>query len=207
MRPAGNKTFVGLTDTDGMVAAVPVICPPVPTPVMTASTPLGKSAKISWAVVRACTSMLAGLLNWHTDTRSVGEADVNTCGKEASGGKHRGSVHYKVKMAGDVGLPVGASLHRDTHHMYRHRHISGVMQAAIHWQALGRGRCKKCQGVGAKGAYMRWGWSARARWPWRWPRSCPSPWASAQKWHLSKDWGSIHMRHIYNTCHKKMRPL
>lgn len=45
---------------------VPVMCPPVPTPVMTASTPLGKSAKISWAVVRACTSMLAGLLNWQT---------------------------------------------------------------------------------------------------------------------------------------------
>ncbi len=43
--------------------AQPVMCPPVPTPVIKASTPLGKSAAISSAVVRAWTSMLAGFSN------------------------------------------------------------------------------------------------------------------------------------------------
>ena len=37
--------------------------PPVPTPVISTSMPAGKSAAISCAVVRACTSMLAGLSN------------------------------------------------------------------------------------------------------------------------------------------------
>jgi hypothetical protein len=43
--------------------ATPVMWPPVPTPVMITSMPSGKSAAISSAVVRACTSTLAGLLN------------------------------------------------------------------------------------------------------------------------------------------------
>ena len=37
--------------------------PPVPTPVISTSSPSGKSARISCAVVRTCTSMLAGLSN------------------------------------------------------------------------------------------------------------------------------------------------
>ena len=43
--------------------AQPVMWPPVPTPVISASTPLGKSAAISCAVVRAWMSILAGLSN------------------------------------------------------------------------------------------------------------------------------------------------
>lgn len=43
--------------------ATPVMWPPVPTPVMSTSMPSGKSAAISSAVVRTCTSTLAGLLN------------------------------------------------------------------------------------------------------------------------------------------------
>ena len=43
--------------------AAPVKWPPVPTPVMSASMPSGKSAKISCAVVRTWMSMFAGLLN------------------------------------------------------------------------------------------------------------------------------------------------
>ena len=43
--------------------AQPVMWPPVPTPVISASMPLGKSAAISCAVVRTCTSMLAGFSN------------------------------------------------------------------------------------------------------------------------------------------------
>ena len=40
------------------------MCPPVPTPVMMASTPSGKSARISGTVVRTWMSMLAGFSNW-----------------------------------------------------------------------------------------------------------------------------------------------
>ena len=43
--------------------AQPVMWPPVPTPVISASMPLGKSAAISSAVVRAWTSTLAGFSN------------------------------------------------------------------------------------------------------------------------------------------------
>jgi hypothetical protein len=43
--------------------AQPVMWPPVPTPVMSASRPSGKSARISSAVVRTCTAILAGLSN------------------------------------------------------------------------------------------------------------------------------------------------
>ena len=43
--------------------AHPVMWPPVPTPVMSASNPSGKSARISFAVVRACTSTFAGFSN------------------------------------------------------------------------------------------------------------------------------------------------
>ena len=43
--------------------AQPVMWPPVPTPVISASSPSGKSARISRAVVRTWTSMLAGLSN------------------------------------------------------------------------------------------------------------------------------------------------
>ena len=39
------------------------MCPPVPTPEMIASTPSGKLAAISSAVVRTWTSMLAGFSN------------------------------------------------------------------------------------------------------------------------------------------------
>jgi hypothetical protein len=45
------------------VWATPLKCPPVPTPVIKMSTPSGKSLMISCAVVRACTSILAGLSN------------------------------------------------------------------------------------------------------------------------------------------------
>ena len=43
--------------------AQPVMWPPVPTPVISTSMPSGKSAAISSAVVRTCTSTLAGLSN------------------------------------------------------------------------------------------------------------------------------------------------
>ncbi len=43
--------------------AQPVMWPPVPTPVISASMPLGKSAAISSAVVRMWTSMFAGFSN------------------------------------------------------------------------------------------------------------------------------------------------
>ena len=43
--------------------ATPLRCPPVPTPVMMASRPSGKSRAISSAVVFTCTAMLAGFSN------------------------------------------------------------------------------------------------------------------------------------------------
>ena len=43
--------------------AVPVRWPPVPTPVISTSSPSGKSARISCAVVRSCTATLAGFSN------------------------------------------------------------------------------------------------------------------------------------------------